>query len=177
MQIKKDNKLMHISMEGALIFIPASLTALILALICIKFENVINISANTYFVVISNFILAAGILTMINKKQKDNELKISNCFKELDSLHLLITDLRTTLKVPNDFDSDDLTRYMALINLQIYLIKNYKKFIEEEHLIKLTSYYTDLNNKLTGSNTVDDNYKYPLLLIEKRILVIKSKIL
>ncbi len=175
MQIKKDHKSIHISMEGALIFIPASLTALILAIICIEFNNSVPIKPDTFLLVLGNLGIAYYISTIINKEHKDNELKVSNCFKELDSLLELVSELRQAI-TDNKFNDDFASRSMSLISLQISLIKRYL-YIEDIHIDKLLSYYKKLNTMLTDSDEIDLNYKHQLLAIEKKVFVIKSEIL
>jgi len=165
----------HISVGYLTAFITAIFMAILLVLLCIKINSEVAIKPDTLLLVAGNFAIAYWISSIINKKHKNNELKISNCFDELDSLLVLINRLRETIK-NEEFDDDYSLRSMSLINLQIDLIKQYP-FIEDENTNTLFNEYEKLNTYLTGSTNIDDNYKHALLALEKRILVIKSQIL
>lgn len=152
-----------------------SLILLVFIDLYINYSNFIPIKADTFVLVLGNILIALWISIIINKKQKSDELKVSNCFEELENLSNLILELRKLVS-DNEFTEDSSNRIMSLINLQIDLIKKYD-FIDEENIEKLKKYYKDLDANLTNQNTIDDNYKYPLLLLEKKIYVIKSQIL
>lgn len=124
---------------------------LIFALILfVIFKIEYSLKADTLLLVFGNFSIAYWISTKINKKHKNEELIVNNCFEELNSFMTLITDLRKTIK-DKEFDDDYSKRAMSLFNLQIDLIGKYN-FIKEEH-------------------------KSKLIQLEKKILVIKSEIL
>lgn len=174
MQTSNDNQ-SKISLEYWYIFITAIITAIILSALCVKFKSLTTVKLDTLLLIMGNFGIAYWISTVINKKHKDNELKIDNCFEELDNLLKLIIELRDIINT-DKFNDDHSYRLMSLLNLQIDLIGKYS-FIDKKHQNELTKEYKKLDDKLTGSNTIDSNYKLPLLSIEKRILVIKSEIL
>jgi hypothetical protein len=135
----------------------------------LKYDTIINI--------LGNFAIAIYIASIISKKQKNQELKIDNCFKELDSLLDLFSKLRNSIMLNNNTLEDDLIRYLALISLQIQLINKYN-FISEVYKDKLNQEYYKLNTYLTEEvDEINKNYKHPLLQLEKIILNIKSNIL
>jgi len=163
------------TLEYWAVFMTSVILAIILAVLCVHVNYSVSLKPDTLLLVGGNFAIAYWIASVINKKHKNNELKISNCFAELDSLLLLLNKLRIAIKDDN-FDDDYSFRSMSIINLQIDLIKQYP-FIEEEHKDALFEDYQKLNKSLTGETTINDNYKIVLLKLEKRILVIKSQIL
>lgn len=135
-----------------------------------KYDTILNI--------LGNFAIAMYIASIISKKQKNQELKIDNCFKELNSLLDLFKELRFSI---NDNDNnkleDDLIRYLALISLQIQLIKKYN-FISDLYKNKLDEQYYELNTYLTEVvDEINQDYKHSLLQLERTILNIKSNIL
>jgi len=173
MPINNNHK--HFPLEYWAVFMTSMIMAIILVVLCVHVNNSISIKPDTLLLVGGNFVIAYWISSIINKKHKNNELKISNCFEELDSLLLLLNELRTTIKNDN-FDDDYSFRSMSIINLQIDLIKQYS-FINKEHMDALFEDYKKLNISLTGESEINDNYKISLLNLEKKILVIKSQIL
>lgn len=121
-----------------------------------------------------------GCILHILKTKNNNELKIDNCFKELDHLLCLINELRDCIskfKSKKEELEDIKIRYLSLISLQIQLVKNYT-FISKEFNDKLDEHYRGLDKSLTGDNDIDcEKYKYFSLQLEKTILNVKSKIL
>ena len=90
----------------------------------------------------------------------------------------LFKELRFSI---NDNDNnkleDDLIRYLALISLQIQLIKKYN-FISDLYKNKLDEQYYELNTYLTEVvDEINQDYKHSLLQLERTILNIKSNIL
>lgn len=141
----------------------------------IKYDLNISIKLDTILIVTANLLIAYWISSIINKKHKNEELKVSNCFKELEYISDLVIELREVIKKKN-LEEDNSNRFMSLLNLQIDLINKYK-FINDEHKNKLTYLYQKLDIELTSENNINEEYKHTLLFIEKRILVIKSDIL
>lgn len=138
----------------------------------------IELKYDTLFNFVGNLFIAMYIASVIAKKQKNVELKIDNCFKELDSLLDLLKELRNFV-IANNTDNleDNLIRYLALISLQIQLVKKYN-FIIQSSKDKLDEQYYELNTYLTEEvNEINQEYKYSLLQLEKTILNIKSNIL
>lgn len=136
----------------------------------------LNAKIDSFIILFGNFIIVYFIASSINKKHKNEELKIDNCFQELDSLLILLSDLRTAIKDNTDDLEDFIIRFDSLLSLQIELIKKYS-FINDSDKEKLSDYYYALSNHLTGEDTVDENYKISLLRIEETVLNIKSDIL
>ncbi len=131
----------------------------------------IDISLNTVILVAGNFMIAYYVASIINTKNKGQELLVERCFKELESLDEYLNSLQT--KKDDEFF---INRNLSLINLQISLLNKYN-FIKQEDMKKLKTYYKRLKNELTESNNIDENYKNTIMQIEKRLLVIKSNIL
>ncbi|HIP35938.1 MAG TPA: hypothetical protein EYG85_03695 [Crocinitomix sp.] len=173
LKIKQDNS--RIFFEYWSIFMTSVIMAIILSAICIKFKSIFSIKPDTFLLVFGNFGIAYWIASVINKKHKNDELKVNSFFEELDSLLELISDLRKTIN-QDKFDDDYSYRSMSLINLQIDLIFKYE-FIECKDTEELITKYAELNTMLTGNDKIDVEYKRILIAIEKRILVIKSEIL
>lgn len=171
----KINNQERIPLEYLTVLVTSIFMAIIFTILCIRTNHIISIKPDTLLLVAGNFAIAYWISSIINKKHKNNELKISNCFDELDSLLELLNDLRITLK-DNKFDDDYSFRSMSLINLQIDLVNQYS-FIEKKHMDTLLEEYQKLDKFLTGQSDINDKYKLSLLNLEKRILVIKSQIL
>jgi len=159
--------------QNFIVILPIILMVIFLNLgINLNFD--MNIKIDTIILVIGNLLIAVYIASVLNKRHKNYELKIENCYKELDRLEDYLKTLREmpTL-IP---DEGIINRHSSLVNLQISLITKYS-FIKKEHIDKLKKYYSDLDKELSGSNSIDINYKNTILLFEKRILVIKSDIL
>lgn len=156
-----------------------AITPVVLMVLLINLGIDLNIKVDfkidTFVLVLGNFAIAVYITSVLNKKSKAYELKIENCFKELVALEQYLSTLR---EIDNTHLQDDylLNRHSSLINLQISLISKYS-FIKKEDIEKLKKYYFRLEEELTGSSTVNQNYKNTILQFEKRILVIKSSIL
>lgn len=155
-----------------------AITPIVLMVLFINLDINLNIDWNlkidTLLIIFGNFAIAFYIASIINTKNKNHELKIENCYKELESLEKYLENLSSIdIKKP---DEHLVNRYSSLINLQIDLIRNYA-FIKNEHINTLKKHYASLNKELTDSNTINENFKNTILLIEKRILVIKSDIL
>lgn len=146
------------------------LSVLMLALlVCINI-----IKADTALLILGNFAIAYWISIVINKKNRNEELHIKNCFDELDALLIRLCGLRKICNKDPESDNDIL-RILSLINLQIDLIEKYK-FIDNKHTEKLKKQYNQLNTNLTDDPKNKD-YNLNLLTLEKEILVIKSDIL
>lgn len=140
----------------------------------VKFQ--LSIKFDTILMVIGNFAIAFYIASAINKRLKNEELQINNCFKELDFLQNLLSEIRKSVFDNNTETQDNITRLMSLIVLQIELIKKYD-YIGQIHKDRLFDQYYNLNKNLTDSDTIDQNYKMSLLQLEREILNIKSSIL
>lgn len=130
-------------------------------------------------------LIALYIASIITKKQKNQELRIDNCFKELDCLLNLINELRSSLNDNSNSTNDsgilqtkedDIRRYLSLISLQIELIKKYE-FISHDFKDKLFAEYYIFDGHLTGSDEINFEYKHSALQLERIILNIKSNIL
>lgn len=135
----------------------------------LKYDTILNI--------LGNFAIAIYIASIISKKQKNQELKIDNCFKELNSLLDLFKELRSSINNNNNNLEDNLIRYLALISLQIQLIKKYN-FISDLYKNKLDEQYYKLDTYLTEVvDEINQDYKHSLLQLERIILNIKSDIL
>lgn len=132
-----------------------------------------NFKGDSFIIIIGNLLIAVYIASVINKKHKNEELKIEACFKELITLDEYVRELRETTKIQDD---SLLNRYPSLMRLTIELVSKYN-FINNEDIDKLTSLMSILDSELTGDNIVNENYKNTLLQIEKRIIVTKSNIL
>lgn len=160
--------------------IPALITAFflisIVAISCTNYTQFTFPKSDSFLIVFGNLAIAIYIATIINKKNKNEELKIDSCFKEIDQLLKLIKLLRRSVNKDYQISDDSSFRLMSLISLQIDLIKNYN-FINNDHLDKLDQYYRELDQNITGSDIVSEVYLQTLLQIEKRLLVIKSDIL
>ena len=163
--------------KNKLVFI---LVLFILSFFLFKVELKINIKCdmlNTLLSIGGNFIIALYIASVITKKQKDNELKINNCFQELDNLIKIIDKLRHSIKKNNVSTlDDDIIRYSSLISLQIQLINKYE-YVKKEHKDNLLRHYGCLDKDLSQENNINDHYKMSLLQLERQILNIKSSIL
>lgn len=159
------------TIDNIIVIIPIVLMVLLINDINIS----LNIKADTIILVLGNLAIAVYIASVLNKKYKNHELKLENCFKELISLEELLQTLRT---IDNTLIQDDyiLNRHTSLIRLQVSLISKYT-FINEKDIEKLLQYTSKLDEELTGGSVVDSNYKNTILQFEKRILVIKSNIL
>lgn len=174
------NSLIQFSLYS-LFVLPSIITALVLIglFLVFCFDNTLfNFKlpkSDSFLIVVGNFLIAYYIAQIINKKHKNEELKIHSCFNEIDQLLKLIKDLKKAIK-KNKIKDDDSTRFMTLILLQIDLISNYK-FVKNVHTDKLMEYYNKLDNTITGTDTVLEEYQFYLLQIEKKVLVIKSDIL
>ena len=132
---------------------------------------------DSLIMILGNFGIAFYIAHVINKKNKNEELKIDNCFQELDHLLKLISELRCEIQSSKEETLNDaLIRFTSLIMLQIELIGKYD-FINLSHKTKLTTQYSKLDIELTGDNEIDVNYKQSLLQLERTVLNIKSDIL
>ena len=152
------------------------ITPIVLMVLLINDINIsLKIKADTIILVLGNLAIAVYIASVLNKKHKNHELKLENCFKELISLEKLLQTLRT---IDNTRIQDDyvLNRHTSLIRLQVRLISKYT-FINKQDIEKLLQYTSKLDEELTGGSVVDSNYKNIILQFEKRILVIKSNIL
>ena len=136
----------------------------------------INAKIDTFALIFGNFLIAYFIAAAITKKHKDTELKITNCFKELDYLLNLVYALRTEIKANNDTLEDFIVRFDSLSSLQIELIKKYS-FINSNSKRKLSDEHYKLSKSLTDDSTINDDYKIYLLRIEEIVLNIKSNIL
>lgn len=142
----------------------------------VNFSFSTSLKFDSILIVLGNFLIAIFIASVINKEHKNVELKIDNCFKELDSLLTLFNELRQIIN-ENKFLEDNIIRYDGLISLQIQLIKKYN-FVPLEYIEKLDKEYYQLNTFLTEEdNKIDDKYKYALLNMEYYVLNIKSCIL
>jgi len=144
----------------------------IIIFIIIVFNISFNVRLDSIILVLGNFAIAYYIAKKITKLQKTEELKITNCFKELDYLQKLIAELKNEISKKER----DLDRIISLIMLQIELIKNYN-FISEKSQNKIFAQFIHLEKQLTGENDIDEGYKFSLLQIERSILRIKSEIL
>ena len=158
-KIKQDNS--RISFEYWAIFMTSVIMAIILSAICIKFKSIFSIKPDTFLLVFGNFGIAYWIASVINKKHKNDELKVNSFFEELDGLFELISDLRKTIN-ENEFNDDYSYRSMSLINLQIDLISKYE-FIEREESKELITKYAELDKMLTGNNEINQEYKMILI--------------
>lgn len=145
----------------------------VLILIVNIFDISFNLKIDSLVMVLGNFTIAYYIAKKITKSQKTEELKINNCFKELDYLQQLITELKNGIKTKCEHD---ITRGISLIMLQIELIKNYS-FVPYEIQEKIFNQFKLLEKQLTGEDTIDEGYMFSILQIERTILNIKSKIL
>lgn len=159
------------TIDNIIVIIPIVLMVLLINDVNIS----VNIKADTIILVLGNLAIAVYIASVLNKKYKNNELKLENCFKELISLEELLQTLRT---IDNTLIQDDyiLNRHTSLIRLQVSLISKYI-FIDKKDIEKLLQYTSKLDEELTGDSVIDNNYKNTILQFEKRILVIKSNIL
>lgn len=158
-----------------LVTITIALVVVIVTLLNSHINITLNAKIDSFIIVLGNLIVASFIAFAITKRHKNEELKINNCFKELDYLLELLVILRTKINENEDM-IDNITRFDSLISLQIQLIKKYS-FINEKYNEELSDEYYKLNISLTDSDTIDDNYKMALLRIEEIILNIKSDIL
>jgi len=129
-----------------------------------------DISLNTILLVCGNFLIAYYVASIINTKNKSQELLLERCFKELEYLDIFLNLLQE--KITDDFT---VNKNLSLISLQISLLSKYD-FVKQEDTDKLTKYYRQLKNELTGS-TIENNYKNTIMQIEKRLLVVKNNIL
>lgn len=139
----------------------------------------IELKYDTILGILGNLMIAVYIASVISKKQKNDELKIDNCFKELNHLLCLLNELRTHIMDEQEENKlDDIKiRYMSLISLQIELVKKYK-FIPKHFNDKLAEHYRNLDKSLTSENTIcHEDYKHSSLQLERVILNIKSNIL
>ncbi len=131
-----------------------------------------DIKIDTVLIVLGNFSIAYYIASIINTKNKHEELTIDRSFKEIEYLEGF---LQVLLK--NDIQEYEINKNLSFINLQISLMEKYT-FIKKEDTAKLKTYYRVLNKELTGdANNIDQNYKNTISLMEKRLLVIKNNIL
>ncbi len=133
---------------------------------------------DSFVIVFGNFLIAYFISISITKNLKNEELKINNCFKELDDLLDLISDLRENMLTEKNkaLLEDKIIRFDSILSLQIELIKKYQ-FISNLHKEKLASNYYTLSKHLTNEDKVNPSYKKPLLHLEEVVLNIKSDIL
>ena len=148
---------------------------------------------DSIILVFGNLFIAIYIASVINKKHKNNELRIDTCFNELENLSVLLIELRskiektmkanfvfnlqiTSNEIKLDKLEDHLIRYTSLISLQIELINKYE-FVCNDYKERLKSLYYNLQKELTSEDTIHQNYKRTILQIEKTILNIKSEIL
>lgn len=153
---------------------PVALYAIFVGL-GIDLNITLDIKLDTIVLVLGNLAIALFITAVLSRRHKNQELKIENCFKELVSFEELIKELR---EIDNTLMQNDsfLNRITSLTRLQIELISKYP-FIQENDIQTLKKWSSQLDKELTGSQTVDQNYKNTIVQIEKRILVIKSNIL
>lgn len=149
------------------------IVVILFSLLYFKFD--LTVKVDTVLTVLGNLAIAYFIAKKITKSLKTEELKISNCFKELDYLQSFINDLRNDLN--KNGTSADINRMTSLIMLQIELIKKYF-FISEQSKEKIFKQFQHLEKQLTeDENKLDERYKFSLLQIERTILNIKSNIL
>ena len=158
-----------------LVAITIALVVVIVTLLNSHIDITFNAKIDSLIIVFGNLIVASFIAFAITKRHKNEELKIGNCFKELDNLLELLAMLRTKIAKNKDL-IDNITRFDSLTSLQIQLIKKYS-FINEKYKEELSDEYYKLNISLTDSDIINDNYKMALLRIEEIILNIKSDIL
>ncbi len=170
-----------------LVTITIALVVVIVTLLNTSINIELSLKTDTFIIVCGNIFIAYYITVLINKKHKNEEQKVANCFKELDYLLEQLSSLRTEIekdnvKFQNKFrgsssDLDDfIIRFDSLVSLQIALITKYN-FIKTQYKDTLSDEYYKLNKSLTDDNKINTDYKISLLRIEETILNIKSDIL
>ena len=117
------------------VFMTSVILAIILAVLCVHANYSVSIKPDTLLLVGGNFAIAYWIASVINKKHKNNELKISNCFAELDSLLLLLNKLRIAIKDDN-FDIDDIKHHFGIDFTYDDFKKHFYGLLEEGKIIQ-----------------------------------------
>lgn len=170
-----------------LVIYKISFLTIVLIIIFISSFNIkLDFKLDSIIIVFGNFIIAMIITGYLSRKHKKDEIELDHCIKDISEILIMMKEMKNEIyTLNNDKDLDkskkeslkkEIISKSSLCEDLITMLQNHS-LVNNDELESIKSIYKQLEETLTNSQLINDEWFDKILKLNRHLLKLKSSVI